>query len=160
MELTYFEELNIPFKKYQSIDYEKLKELIKDKKKVLIIAPRRLGKTRFIVEEVTSNDIVLVLTSRYRSVFIDNVKELKNFTPTVYSTAHDFATGNMLLPVETIFVDECFYIPEHIQGIIKFGLQAKKIICICSKHNDYPDEKIDDYRKNGFEIINAPLKFY
>jgi AAA+ ATPase superfamily predicted ATPase len=140
------------------IDCEKLEKLIQNKRKVLIIAPRRTGKTWFIERSIKTDDIVIVLYSKQKSNFIDNVQRLKKFKPSVFQSNNDENFRFIYHTCGRVFVDDVFWMPDDIQNMIKNQLNlSSQIILISCEHPDNYQEKINCFKENGFEIINVPL---
>jgi hypothetical protein len=136
------------------IDIENLKNLIQNKKKVFITAPRRSGKTFFISRKADPNDYVMLLSLQLLNEFVDQTKQTRSFIPLVYNS-NDFDNFEFLKKCTgTVFVDDVLWMPDHIQDFIE---ELQNIVIISSEREKPSQDRIKKYKEKGFEIIDAPL---
>lgn len=140
-------------RKKNFINSDELYNKIKNYKKVLILSPRKTGKTQFIVDwfEPSKNIIYYTMGSRYRDNLIDRLSKKYNINKTninVYKCDVYFRES-----YEKIIIDEITYMDEYFINIML--KQDCNIICMDSFRKD--DYDYDIFTKNNFVIIYAPL---
>jgi hypothetical protein len=152
------------------MDINKLNYIITHYKKVLIIAPRRAGKTEFLINDMClqseNNEIFYYTLTR---IMLDETVErtvkkgaIKPYN--IYFMSDNRinnekyrGTNQYLKPNESsiVYIDEILFMRQSfIDHILK---QNSKIICISSiPDNDYI---FNQFILNGFNIIHAPILY-
>lgn len=142
------------------ISNDELYNKIKNHKKVLILSPRRTGKTEFIVDmfEPSKNRIYYTLGSRYRDNLIDRLSKKYNINKTdinvikYYDRYFREEYHVYHSDPQNILIDEITFMDEKFINLIL--KQDCNIICIDTYRNDYDYGK---FTENNFFIIHAPL---
>jgi len=138
------------------INFVKLNEMIKNRKKVLIVSPgRRTGKTEFIIRNsFHENNFYFTLTremgcSLEKRMFNRNHKSqhqsIKN------NINRDYQDYIYFQKTDTIFLDDVELMPKSF--IERILVLDTNIIAICNHIQDY---NYNLFAKNGFTFLYAP----
>ena len=154
---------------YSLIDGEELRRIISDydTKRILITAPRRSGKTRFILQHLSNQNEdtkVVFVTISHRLLREVEQKGLKVCTrlSTYYSFGpfHQQRGPSIVIPQEVrkcdiLYLDEALFSNQEVIHAL-LGLGIPTIIAISTQHPDDSSSQ-DVFIEHGFKVMEAPL---